>query len=159
MNTLGWDIYLDVTLQDFDRSDVMQKSQIVLEQAKQLPVKTDSMFTEKVKAPCGGYIRISLMAKRSAANARKIFDECKKIPAGKWYSHLGTFYNKGQKAIQHIWGIGKAVERVIPDAFQTLKLSYELSVTEEKKLTYWMGLIRQSDNITLLVFRGEFRLE
>ena len=159
MNMLGWDIYLDVILQSFDRSDVMQKSQIVLEQAKQLPVKIDSMFTEKARVPCGGYIRISLMAKRPATNARKIFDEYKRIPAGKWYSHLGTFYNKGQKAIQNIWGIGKAIERVIPDAFQTLKLSYELSVTEEKKLTYWIGLIGQSDNITLLVFRGEFRIE
>jgi len=63
MNTLGWDIYLDVKLLSFDKSEVTQKGQILLEQAKQLPVKTDSMFIEKVKVPCGGYIQISLMAK------------------------------------------------------------------------------------------------
>jgi hypothetical protein len=159
MNTLGWDVYLDVTLQGFDKSNVIQKSQIVLEQAKELPVKTDSIFIEEAKVPCGGYIRISLTAKHSAATARIIFDECKKIPAGKWYSHLGTIYNQCQKGIRHIWGMGKAIENVIPDAFQILKLSQELSVTEEKKLTYWIGLIRQSDNITLLVFRGEFCLK
>jgi len=154
MATLGWDIYLDVRLLSFDKSEVTQKGQILIEQAKQLPVKTHSMFIEEVKVPCGGYIQISLMAKRSTS--RKILDEYRKIPAGKWYSHLGTIFNKGQKAIQDIKFVGKTLENIVPDAFQMVKLSCELSITEDKKLSYWIGLIRPSDNITLLVFRGEY---
>jgi len=158
MDTIGWDIYLDVALLSFDRSDVVQKSQIVLEQGKQLPAKSDSIFIEKAKAPYGGLIRISLMAKRSAAATRKILDECKKIPVAKWYSYFGSIFNSGQKAVQYIPIVGKALEKVVPDAFQNVKLSYEISTTEEKKLIYWMGLIGTSDNITLSVFRGEFLL-
>jgi len=158
METIGWDIYLGIALLSFDRSDVAQKNQIVLEQGKQLPAKSDSIFIEKAKAPYGGFIRISLMAKRSAATTRKILDACKKIPVAKWYSHFGSIFNSAQKAIQHIPVVGKALEKVVPDAFQNLKLSYEISVTEERKLIYWMGLIRTNDNITLSVFQGEFLL-
>lgn len=158
MDTIGWDIYLDVSLLGFDKSEVIQKSQIVLEQGKQLPAKTDSIFIEKAKAPYGGVIRISLVAKRSAAGMRKILDECKKIHVAKWYSYFGSIFNSCQKAIQHIPIVGKPLENVVPDAFQNVKLSYEISVTEENKLIYWMGLIRTSDNITLSVFRGEFLL-
>ncbi len=158
MDTIGLDIYLEVALLSFDRSDVVQKSQIVLEQGKQLPAKSDSIFIEKEKAPYGGLIRISLIAKRSAATTRKILDECKKIPVAKWYSSFGSIFNRAQKAIQHIPVVGKPLEKVVPDAYQNVKLSYEMSVTEEKKLIYWTGLIRTSDNITLLVFQGEFLL-
>lgn len=141
----------------FDKSEVANRGQILIEQAKQLPVKTHSFFIEKAKAPCGGYIQISLMAKRSTS--RKILDEYRKIPPGKWYSYLGTIFNNSQKAIQHIPIVGKPLEKIVPDVFQTVKLSCELSVTENKKLSYWMGLIRQSDNIPLLVFQGEFIVE
>ena len=158
MDTIGWDIYLDVALLSFDKSDVVKKSQIVLEQGKQLPAKSDSIFIEKAKVPYGGLIRISLTAKRSAAATRKILDECKKIPVAKWYSYFGSIFNSVQKAIQHIPVVGKPLEKVVPDTFQNVKLSYEIFVTEEKKLIYWMGLIRTSDNITLLVFRREFLL-
>lgn len=158
MDTVGWDIYLDVSLLKFDKSEVIQKSEIVLEQGKQLPAKSHSIFIEKAQAPYGGYIRISLMAKRSAGSTRKILDECKKIPIRKWYSHIGKIFNTGQKAIQHIPVVGKPLEQLVPDAFQNVKLSYEISVTEEKKLIYWMGLIRTSHNITLSVFRREFLL-
>ncbi len=157
MNTLECDIYLDVELLSFDKkSEIMRKGRIILEKRRQLPVKTDSMFIEEVKVPCGGYIQISLLAQHTTS--RKILDECKRIPAGKWYSHIGTIYNNGQKAIQRIAGIGKTLEGMMPDAYQKVKLSYDLSITEDKKLTYWMGLIRRSDNITLLIFRGELFL-
>jgi len=158
MDTVGWDIYLDISLLSFDKSEVIQKSQIVLEQGKHLPAKSDSIFIERAQAPYGGHIRISLMAKRSAGAMRKILDECKKIPVAKWYSYFGSIFNSGQKAIQNIPIVGKPLEKVVPDAFQNVKLSYEISVTEEKKLIYWMGLIRTSDNITLSVFQGEFLL-
>ena len=157
MVTLGWDIYLDVKLLSFDKSEVTKRGQILIEQAKRLPVKSHSMFIEGANVPCGGYIQISLMAKRSTS--RKILDEYRKIPAGKWYSYLGTIFNNGQKAIQHIPWLGKPLEKIVPDASQRVKLSCELSVTEDKKLSYWMGLIRPSDNITLLVFQGEFLVE
>lgn len=158
MGTIGWDIYLDVALLSFDRSDVVQKSQIVLEQGKLLPAKSDSIFIEKAKVPCGGLVRISLLAKRSAAVTRKILEECKEIPIVKWYSHFGHIFNSAQKALQYIPIVGKPLEKAVPDAFQNVKLSYEISTTEEKKLIYWMGLIRTSDNITLSVFQGEFLL-
>lgn len=158
MDTVGLDIYLDVSLLSFDKSEVIQKSQIVLEQGKQLPTKSDSIFIERAHAPYGGHIRISLMAKRSAGATRKILDECKKIPLVRWFSHVGTFFNNGQKAIQHIPVVGRPLEQLVPDAYQNVKLSYEISVTEEKKLIYRMELIRTSDNSPLSVFGGEFLL-
>ena len=158
MDTVGWDIILDVSLLGFDKSDVIQKNQIVLEQGKELPASVNSIFIKKAKAPYRGRIRISLTAKRSAATGRKILDECKIIPVARWYSHIGNIFNGGQKAIRHIPWLGKPLEEVVPDAFQNVKLNYAISVTNEKKLIYRMGLVRTRDSHGLLVFRGEFLL-
>ena len=157
MGTLGCDIYLTVKFLSFDGSEVTKRGQILIEKAKQLPVKIHSMFIEGASVPCGGYIEISLTAKRFTS--RQILDEYKKIPSGKWHSFLGSVFNNGQKAIQHIPVVGKPLEKILPDAWQSVKLSCELSVTEDKKLSYWMGLIRRRDDITLLVFKGEFLVE
>jgi len=158
MDIVDWDIYLGVSLLSFDKSEVIQKSRIVLEQGKQLPAKSDSIFIERAQAPYGGYIRISLMAKRSAGATRKILDVCEKISLVRWYSHVGSIFNSGQNALRYIPVIGRPLEQLVPDAFQNVKLSYEISVTGKKKLIYRMELIRTSDNITLLVFQGEFLL-
>jgi hypothetical protein len=157
MNNLGYDIYLEVKLLSFDRSEVVQKSSIVLEQARQLPIQIESFLIEKEKVPCGGFIQLSLKAGRSATSGRTILSEIRKIPLKKWYSYIGGFYNNSQKALQHLPAIGKPLEKIAPDAYQKVKLHYHISVTEEKQVSYWIHLNR-SDNTTLLVFQGEVLL-
>ncbi|MGA2092212.1 MAG: hypothetical protein ABSH16_02235 [Sedimentisphaerales bacterium] len=157
MVVLGHDIYLDVKLLSFDQSVVMQKSSIILEQEKQLPIETDSFFIEKEKAPCGGSIEISLKTGRSTINTRTLRSELKKIPVEKWYSYIGEFYNNGQEAIRHIPVVGKVLEKIAPDAYQKIKIHYHVSVTEEKQVSYWIH-INRLDNITLQVFQGNVLL-
>jgi len=159
MSNLGWDIYLDVTLLSYDnKSERMHKSQVIIEQARQLPIKADSMFIEKEEASYGGYIQILLTAQRSATTAKKILNVYRRIPDKKWYSRLWTFYNNGQEAIQHIPIIGKPLEKLIPDAKQQVRLHYNISITKEKYLSYFIHL-NHSDNTNLLVLRGELLLE
>jgi hypothetical protein len=158
MNNLGWDIFLDVKFLSFDRSELLHKNRIIIEQAKQLPIKAESMFIENERVPYGGFIQILLSAKRSTAPARIFLNERVKIPDKKWLSRLLTFYNNSQVAIQHIPYIGKPLEKLVPDAKQQVRLHYEVSITEKKCLSYFIHL-NHSDNTNLLVFRGELLLE
>lgn len=159
MDTLGWDIYLGITLLSFDKKEIRNKDQIVLEQARKLPIKIDSLFLKETKVPCGGFVHISLIARRSAATTRKFLDEHKRIPAQNWFSFLGTIYNNGQRAIQHIPIVGRPLESMAPDAYQNVRISQCISVTDEKKLTYSVRLLGHSSENELLDFQGSFLLE
>jgi len=130
----------------------------VIEQGKDLPAQTDSVFIEQTKVPYAGFIQISLTAKRSGATTREFWAESREIPAVRWYSHFGRAYNKGQAALRHIPWVGKPLEEIAADAYQNVKLQYKMSVTTEKRLICEMRLIRTRDNKPLLTFRPEFLL-
>jgi len=158
MDTIGWDIYLDVSFLKFDGSDVQNKSLIILEQGKTLPLKLYDIFVDEVRVPYKGRIKIALTVKRSASITRKILSVDTEVPPIKWYSYIGHGYNICQKALQHIPVIGKPLEKVAPDAFQKVKLVYEISLTETRLMKYWIGLLRCADKQNLRTFKGEFLL-
>lgn len=155
--SLEWDIYLDAILFGFDKEPVITKSQIILEKSRQLPVDVSSTFIDQQKVPCGGSLQITLKVKNKGTT-RIIIDEKKKIPDKKWHSTLGTWYNRKQEALREIPGVGKAAEKLAPDAYQKVKVIYALSVTEEKELSYNIKLARYADNIELLNFSGKLYL-
>jgi len=157
-DTIGWDIYLEVRFFKFDGSEVMNKSKIILEQGKTLPLKLYDIFVDEIGLPYKGRLKIALTVKRTASIKREILSVDTEIPPLKWYSYIGHCYNVGQKALQHIPVIGKPLEKIAPDAFQKVKLVYEISLTNERTINYWIALLRCKDKLCLKTFKGEFLL-
>ena len=155
--SLEWDIYLDAILFGIDKNPIVKKSQIILEKSRQLPVEASGIFVDQQKVPCDGSFQVTLEAKNKGIT-RIIIEEKKTIPDKKWYSTLGTWYNRSQEALREIPVVGKTIEKLTPDAYQKVKVIYALSVTEAKELSYTIKLTRYADDIELLGFSGKLYL-
>jgi hypothetical protein len=155
--SLEWDIYLDVILFGFDKESVVMKSQIILEKSRLLPIEANGTFVDQQKIPYDGSLQVTLKAKNKGTT-RIIIDEKKTIPNKKWYSKLGTLYNRSQEVLREIPVVGKAAEKLAPDAYQKVKVIYALSVTEAKELSYVIKLTRYDDDIELLGSSGKLYL-
>jgi hypothetical protein len=155
--SLEWDISLDAILFGFDKETKAEKSQIILEKSRLLPIEDSRIFIDEQEIPCDGLFQIILTAK-SKGVTRIIIDEKKSIPNKKWYSSIGGLYNRCQEAIREIPVVGKPLEKIAPDWYQKVKVVCSLSITDKKELSYNIILARSADNIELLGFNGNFNL-
>ncbi|MGD0572339.1 MAG: hypothetical protein ABSB11_04905 [Sedimentisphaerales bacterium] len=61
--SLEWDISLDAILFGFDKETKAEKSQIVLEKSRLLPIEDNRIFIDEQKITCDGLFQIMLTAK------------------------------------------------------------------------------------------------
>ncbi len=168
MDTIGWDLYLDVKLLGFDNSFVLQKSKLIIEHSTILPFSRISLFLQKDKIPCGGFIKIQLTAKhgQTTSKVKNLLLEHRKIPHKKTLSRIGLLYNKCQKFIQKIPVVGKALEEIAPDAFQRINLNCYIEMASDRNCCYKINLMQSSDSKKefhkgeyLLQFKGTTHLQ
>lgn len=159
MDTLGWDITLDVTLFGFNKSEISHKRHIILDRTRTLPIREKAVFIKKTNIPSGGFVKIILQAKSSGATPKTIFEEFRKIPTKGILSCFGKLYNDCQEIIRLIPLVGKALEKTAPDAFQRVKVYYDLLIGEKKELSYIIKLLKGDSGKRLLALEGDLRLE
>lgn len=154
MTSNDWDIFLHVKFESFDKSEICQKKELVLGHAQDLPAKANARFVNRQAVPHGGFIEVIFSVKRGQAAAITLLSEHVCIPVKGWARNIGWAYNGCQKAIQHIPIIGKPLEKIAPDAYQNLRVNYEVEVANDGMCKYVINLKRDSGEDELLTWEG-----
>jgi hypothetical protein len=156
MSTLGFDLVLEATFRGFDNSEIVRKSQMVLEQARPIPTEKTGCFIEHQDVPCGGKVEISVHARPAGGTQRPLRSETRVIPNRGPFAKTKRLYNGSQVALSHVPVVGKTLEKIVPDGCQTLDVRYAFEVGTNRLLKYQVTVTKGAQRIVLVTVDGDW---